>query len=52
MYDWQQKGLNLYNNNQSSLIDKYRKVAIFLSDQIEEKKGFTILDEYKNLLID
>jgi len=53
MYDWQQKGLNLYNNKKSLLIDKYRKVAIFLSGYKNEKeKGFSILDEYMKLLID
>lgn len=50
MYNWQQ---DLYNDKQFSLIDKYRKVAIFLSGNKNEKeKRFSILDEYMKLLND
>lgn len=52
MHNWQQDGLNLYNNKQTSLIDKYRKVAFFLSDPIEKEKRFSFLDEYMKLLND
>ena len=58
MYNWQQDRLSLYKNNQTSLIDKYRKVAIFLSgnklsgNKNEKENRFSILDEYMKLLND
>ena len=57
MYNWQQDGLTLYNDKQFSLIDKYRKVAIFLSGYKNEKEalkaaGFSAkLSEGDNIIV-